>query len=54
MNNPEMLRELILDGVETITANYGLNAASLEIRFWKNVYMLQAVGPTCHFYGDIE
>ena len=42
MNDPEILREGIVDGLEIIAANYGLNAA-IELRknFYKNVYMLQ-------------
>ena len=55
MNNPETLREWIVDGAEIIAANYGLNAATeFGNKVLEKCIRIAAVGSTYYFYSDME
>ena len=55
MNDPEMLRECVVDRAEIIAANYGLNAATVfGNKVFEEYVRVAAVGPTYHFYCDAK
>ena len=55
MTIPEMLSESIVDGAEIIAANYGLNTATeFRNKVLEECVCVAAVGPTYHFYNDVE